>query len=75
MKSKENLLGAYVMIAGVLIALILGLFQVTFIGARQDPELLSQYWDEVYKVHVKEAKKYANQGRLDVGFNVAQYDM
>jgi len=44
---------------------------------RKDPEgvAFSQYWDEIYKKYMIEAKKYANQGRLDTGFNVAQYDM
>jgi hypothetical protein len=36
MKSKENLFGAYVLLAGVVLALILGFFQASFIGARQD---------------------------------------
>ena len=44
---------------------------------RKDPEgiAVSNFWDQVYKQHVIEAKKYANQGRLDTGFTVAQYDM
>ena len=44
---------------------------------RKDPEgvALSQYWDQVYLQHKIEGIKYSNQGRLDSGFNVAQYDM
>ena len=36
MKSKENLFGAYVMISGVVIAIILGLLQASFTALRQD---------------------------------------
>ncbi len=36
MKSKENLFGAYVILAGVIIALILGFFQASIFGSRQD---------------------------------------
>jgi len=36
MKSKENLIGAYAVLAGVVLALTLGFFQASFIQARQD---------------------------------------
>jgi len=36
MKSKENLFGAYAVLAGVVLALTLGFFQASFIQARQD---------------------------------------
>ena len=36
---------------------------------------VAEYWKKVYKDFVVEAKKYANTGRLDTGFNVQQHDM
>ena|SRR3989344_486408 len=36
MKSKENLLGAYAVLIGVILALTLGFFQALFAGARQN---------------------------------------
>ena len=36
MKSKENLFGAYVILAGVIIALVLGFFRASIFGSRQD---------------------------------------
>jgi len=36
MKSKENLFGAYAVLAGVVLALTLGFFQASFIQARQE---------------------------------------
>jgi len=36
MKSKENLFGAWAILTGVILALVLGIFQANFAGARQD---------------------------------------
>jgi len=36
MKSKENLFGAYAVLVGVVLALLLGFFQASFISARKD---------------------------------------
>ena len=36
---------------------------------------VAEYYRKVYKDFVIEAKKYANTGRLDTGFNVQQHEM
>ena len=36
---------------------------------------MSEYWSSVYESYVLKGKKYANQARVDTGFNVSQHDM